>query len=84
MLAHDLARGLDAALVMKDAGFVCDRWQKKALRSDSKKAQWLVSRQGGKSTTAAGPSSPPIVHRMKLVDHLLGAKVRAADNTSQL
>ena len=53
MLARDFARALDTALIMQDCGLAADPWQQGALRSEAKKALWLVSRQGGKSTTAA-------------------------------
>lgn len=53
MLARDLARDLDPALLMKDAGLDPDVWQSDLLRSRSKRHLLLCSRQTGKSTTCA-------------------------------
>jgi hypothetical protein len=52
-LAHDLARALDPALLMADAGQVPDEWQRQVLRSESKRLLLLCSRQSGKSTVTA-------------------------------
>ncbi len=52
-LARDLARSLDPAMVMRDAGFEPDGWQEKAIRSDAKRKLLCCSRQSGKSETAA-------------------------------
>lgn len=52
-LAHDLARALDPALLMEQAGLVPDAWQRDLLRSDARRMLLLCSRQSGKSTTTA-------------------------------
>jgi hypothetical protein len=51
MLARDLARDLDPAVLMKDAGLKPDDWQANLLRSQSKRHLLLCARQTGKSTT---------------------------------
>jgi len=54
MIAGDLAMGLDAVLFGEQAtGFDLDGWQRLALRSASSRMLWCVSRQAGKSATAA-------------------------------
>lgn len=52
-LASDLARALDPAQLMTDAGLPPDPWQADLLRSTSKRHLVLCSRQSGKSTTTA-------------------------------
>jgi hypothetical protein len=42
----------DPAMLMADAGFVPDEWQRKTLRSNSSRLLLLCSRQAGKSLTA--------------------------------
>jgi hypothetical protein len=49
----DLARALDPALILSDAGYEPDAWQTAALRSTAARCLWNVCRSGGKSTTAA-------------------------------
>jgi len=57
----DLSRALDPVLLMKNAGYVLDRWQADLMRSTAhtspdalKRVLMLCARQTGKSTTAAG------------------------------
>src|SRR4051812_11054259 len=52
-LIRDTLRRFDPAIFMEDAGLTPDPWQACALRSTAKKMILLVSRQMGKSTTAA-------------------------------
>jgi hypothetical protein len=53
MIGRDLARTLDPACWLRDAGTEPDAWQERALRSTSKRKLWNVHRQGGKTLTAA-------------------------------
>jgi hypothetical protein len=52
-LAHDLARALDPALLMVEAGHAPDPWQQHVLRTEAKRLLLLCSRQSGKSTVTA-------------------------------
>jgi hypothetical protein len=52
-LGHDLARGLDPALIMREAGMEPDAWQADLLRSEADRSLLLCSRQAGKSTVCA-------------------------------
>ena len=47
MLARDLALALDPSLLMEVAGIEPDPWQRRFLRSASKKLILLCSRQSG-------------------------------------
>jgi hypothetical protein len=49
----NLARALDPAQIMRDAGFEPDAWQERLLRSRSSRILLLCSRQLGKSTATA-------------------------------
>jgi hypothetical protein len=51
-LADDLLYALDAVEFAQAMGFAADAWQVKALRSQAPRQIWVVTRQGGKSTTA--------------------------------
>ena len=54
MIASDLAMALDpAAFAARATGFTLDDWQRAALRTASPRMLWCVSRQAGKSATAA-------------------------------
>jgi terminase large subunit-like protein len=53
MLATDLARALDPALLMRDGGHPPDPWQVNLLRSERSRKLILCSRQSGKSTAVA-------------------------------
>jgi hypothetical protein len=54
VIAADLACALDAAIFGEHAtGFALDGWQRTALRSTAARMLWCVTRQGGKSATAA-------------------------------
>jgi Terminase large subunit, T4likevirus-type, N-terminal len=53
MIGADLARSLDPARWLSDAGYTPDDWQERALRSPSRRKLWNVHRQGGKTLTAA-------------------------------
>src|ERR671912_1495796 len=53
MLARDLSIALDPCRLMLTAGLTPDPWQKRLLRSASKRQLLLCSRQSGKSTTTA-------------------------------
>jgi hypothetical protein len=53
MMAHDLARCLDPALLAVDCGITPDQWQRDLLRSTSHRVLMLCARQTGKSTVAA-------------------------------
>ena len=52
-LATDLALALDPVRLAEAAGYTCDPWQARALRSVSLRQLYNVTRQGGKSTVAA-------------------------------
>jgi len=52
-LAGDLACGLDPVIFAERCGLTLDAWQRDAVRSRSPRTIWNVSRQAGKSTTAA-------------------------------
>ncbi len=53
MLATDLALALDPVRLAEAAGYTCDPWQARALRSAASRQLYNVTRQGGKSTVAA-------------------------------
>lgn len=53
MMALDLARAFDPALLAQDCGIVPDPWQADLLRTMPKRALLLCSRQSGKSTITA-------------------------------
>ena len=52
-LAHDLTLGLDPVVFAYELGFICDDWQARVLRSNSKRILLNCSRQSGKSSNAA-------------------------------
>jgi hypothetical protein len=52
VIGADLARSIDPARWLSDAGTVPDEWQARALRSRSKRKLWNIHRQGGKTLTA--------------------------------
>ncbi len=52
-MARDLARALDPAMLMEQAGLPPDPWQREFLRSEAKRQLLLCSRQSGKSTVTA-------------------------------
>jgi hypothetical protein len=49
----NLARALDPVLLMRDAGFEPDPWQRRVLLSESRRMMICASRQSGKSTVVA-------------------------------
>jgi hypothetical protein len=53
MIARDLARAFDPALLARDCGIEPDEWQASLLRSASRYALLLCSRQSGKTTVTA-------------------------------
>src|SRR3954465_8856594 len=53
MMARDLARALDPALIAYDAGITPDPWQAALLRARPRRSLLLCSRQSGKSTVTA-------------------------------
>src|SRR5262245_57918873 len=53
MLAEDLRVALDPVQLARRVGVEPDPWQAQALRSSSPRSLWNVTRQGGKSSTAA-------------------------------
>jgi hypothetical protein len=53
MLLRSLARALDPVIFANDCGIVPDAWQAELLRSTSRRALLLCSRQSGKSTATA-------------------------------
>ena len=53
MIAQDLARALDPALIGADCGLDLDPWQATLLRERPKRSLLLCSRQSGKSTVTA-------------------------------
>ena len=53
MMARDLARALDPALIATDCGITPDPWQAELLRARPRRSLLLCSRQSGKSTTTA-------------------------------
>jgi helicase-like protein len=53
MMARDLARCLDPALIALDAGITPDPWQATLLRERPRRSLLLCARQSGKSTVTA-------------------------------
>jgi Terminase large subunit, T4likevirus-type, N-terminal len=53
MMAKDLARALDPALIGADVGLTLDPWQADLLRARPQRSLLLCSRQAGKSTVTA-------------------------------
>jgi hypothetical protein len=53
MMAQDLARALDPALIGADVGLTLDPWQADLLRARPQRSLLLCSRQAGKSTVTA-------------------------------
>jgi hypothetical protein len=53
MMAQDLARALDPALIAQDCGITPDPWQATLLRERPRRSLLLCSRQSGKSTVTA-------------------------------
>ena len=53
MMARDLSRALDPALIATDAGITPDPWQAALLRTRPRRSLLLCSRQAGKSTVTA-------------------------------
>ena len=53
MMARDLARALDPALIAHDCGITPDPWQATLLRERPRRSLLLCSRQSGKTTTTA-------------------------------
>src|SRR5262245_1330230 len=52
MMARDLARCLDPALIAADCGLTLDPWQADLMRSTAPRVLMLCARQVGKSTVA--------------------------------
>src|SRR5262249_61278384 len=52
MMARDLARAFDPALIAADCGLTLDQWQADLMRSTSPRVLMLCARQVGKSTVA--------------------------------
>lgn len=67
MLARDLALALDPSLLMEVTGIEPDPWQRRFLRSASKKLILLCSRQSGKSTVSASLALWHALYREDLV-----------------
>jgi len=53
MMARDIARALDPALIGTDVGLELDPWQAKLLRDQPQRTMLLCSRQAGKTTVAS-------------------------------
>jgi terminase large subunit-like protein len=53
MMAKDLARALDPALIAADCGLTLDPWQAELMRSTAARVLLLCARQTGKSTVSA-------------------------------
>jgi hypothetical protein len=52
MIARDLARAFDPALIAADCGLTLDQWQAELMRSTAPRVLMLCARQVGKSTVA--------------------------------
>src|SRR5262245_21396630 len=52
MMARDLARAFDPALIASDCGLTLDQWQAELMRSTAPRVLMLCARQVGKSTVA--------------------------------
>src|SRR5260370_16069404 len=52
-LLFDFAMGAEPVLLAAAAGITCDRWQKRLLRCQAPRVLVNITRQGGKSETAA-------------------------------
>lgn len=56
MLDRALTLALDPARMMTEAGMEPDPWQREAMSSEAPRSLILATRQGGKSSVAAGRS----------------------------
>lgn len=75
-VARDLARALDPALLMEQAGLPPDPWQREVLRSDAQRLLLLCSRQSGKSTTTAVRALHEAIYRPPALVLLLSPTLR--------
>jgi phage terminase large subunit-like protein len=75
-LAHDLARALDPALLMADAGQTPDPWQQDVLRTEAKRLLLLCSRQSGKSTVTAALAFHTALYQAPALVLLLSPSLR--------
>ncbi len=76
MLAADLARALDPALLARAAGLTADPWQAALLRSRARQMLLLCSRQAGKSRTSGWLAVDEAVHRPPALVLLLAPALR--------
>ena len=74
-LAHDLARALDPALLMADAGQPPDAWQQRVLRTEAR-LLLLCSRQSGKSTVTASLALHTALYQAPVLVLLLSPSLR--------
>jgi hypothetical protein len=76
-LARDLRWALDpVAFAVEGLGFTPDPWQARALRSPVRRALWNVSRQLGKSTTAAALALHATIYTPRALVLLLSPSLR--------
>jgi hypothetical protein len=75
-VARDLAFALDPVALFEAPGYVADGWQKRLLRSRSKRQLVLCSRQVGKSTTAAALATHEALYRPGSLTLLLSPSLR--------
>lgn len=75
-VAHDLELALDPVALMRRAGQEPDAWQKKVLRSQSKRQLLLCSRQAGKSTVVASLALYEALYRPPALILLLARGLR--------
>ncbi|MEO7474681.1 MAG: phage terminase large subunit [Gemmatimonadales bacterium] len=76
MLAADLARALDPALLPRAAGLTPDPWQADLLRSRARQMILLCSRQAGKSQTSGWLAVDEALHRPPALVLLLAPALR--------
>jgi hypothetical protein len=75
-MASDLARALDPAILMEQAGLPPDPWQRQFLRSESKRQLLFCSRQNGKSTVVATLALHEALYRAPCLILLLSRALR--------
>lgn len=75
-LAADLARALDASLLLEAAGTVPDRWQAEVLRSSAPRLLLNCCRQSGKSTVAGALAVHAAVYQPPALVLLLSPSLR--------
>jgi len=80
LLRSDLLHALDASLFARDAlGIFLDDWQEQVLTSPSKRMLMNITRQGGKSTTAAALALHTAVYRPASLTLMVSPSLRQSN-----